>query len=109
MYPFIDSNSGGSVEGTLKAIRRILALADENTVIIPGHGPISNKSGLTAYSDMLETISNRIRTMINKQTSLQQIQAARPTQDYDETYGGGFIKNEAFVEMLYQDIARPRS
>jgi cyclase len=109
MYPFIDSNSGGSVEGTLKAIRRILALADENTVIIPGHGPISNKSGLTAYSDMLETISNRIRTMINKQTSLQQIQAARPTQDYDETYGGGFIKNEAFVEMLYQDIARSRS
>ena len=108
MYPFIDSDSGGSVEGTLKAIREILAMADEHTVIIPGHGPLSNKSGLTAYSGMLQTISDRIRTLINKQASLEEIQAARPTQDYDDIYGNGFIKNEAFVEMLYQDMTRTR-
>ena len=108
MYPFIDSDSGGSVEGTLKAIREILAMADEHTVIIPGHGPLSNKSGLTAYSGMLQTISDRIRTLINKQASLEEIQAARPTQDYDDIYGNGFIKNEAFVEMLYQDMTRSR-
>jgi glyoxylase-like metal-dependent hydrolase (beta-lactamase superfamily II) len=107
MYPFIDSNSGGSVDGTLKAIQEMLAMADENTVIIPGHGPMSNKSGLTAYSDMLQTISDRIRTLVNKQASLEQVQASRPTQDYDKIYGDGFIKNEAFVEMLYQDMTRP--
>lgn len=106
MYPFIDSNSGGSVEGALKAIQEMLAMADENTVIIPGHGPMSNKSGLTAYSDMLQTISDRIRTLVNKQASLEQVQASRPTQDYDKIYGDGFIKNEAFVEMLYQDMTR---
>jgi glyoxylase-like metal-dependent hydrolase (beta-lactamase superfamily II) len=104
MYPFIDTQTGGSIEGIINALDRILATADDKTVIIPGHGPISNKNGLVAYADMLKTISSRMRKLIAEQATLEQIQAAEPTKDYDENYGNGFIKNTAFVEMLYKDI-----
>jgi cyclase len=104
MYPFIDTHSGGSTEGTLNALERILALSDNNTVIIPGHGPVSDKVGLMAYSNMLRTVSSRMRKMIAEQSSLEQILAAEPTKDFDDEYGNGAIKNAAFVEMLYKDM-----
>lgn len=104
MYPFIDTHSGGSTEGTLNALERILTLSDNNTVIIPGHGPVSDKVGLMAYSNMLRTVSSRMRKMIAEQSSLEQILAAEPTKDFDDKYGNGTIKNAAFVEMLYKDM-----
>lgn len=105
MYPFIDTQSGGSTEGVLRALEKILALSDSDTVIIPGHGPVSDKDSLRAYTDMLGTISNRIRRMIDEQASLEQILAAEPTRDFDERYGNGFIGNTAFVKMLHADMA----
>lgn len=54
---------------------------------------------------MLKTISSTIRKMIAGQSTLEQIQAAEPTRDFDGEYGDGFIKNTAFVDMLYKDIA----
>ena len=104
MYPFIDTAHGGSNEGYIKAIDQVLALADEKTVIIPGHGPISNKQELTAYRDMLKTIIDRIRTMLRENVSLQQVQASMPTKAFDEKYGGGFINNETFVKMIYKNM-----
>jgi cyclase len=104
MYPFIDTQSGGSTEGTLNALEQILALSDNKTVIIPGHGPLSDKDGLMAYTGMLRTISSRIRTMIAERSSLDQILAAEPTKDFDEAYGNGVIKHATFVEMLYKDM-----
>jgi len=104
MYPFIDTHSGGSTEGTLNALDQILALADNKTVIIPGHGPVSDKDSLIAYADMLGTISSRIRKMIAEQSTLEQILAAGPTKDFDDRYGNGFITNTTFVEMLYADM-----
>ena len=106
MYPFIDTDSGGSVDGCIRAIDQVLEIADEKTVIIPGHGPISNRQELSAYRDMLKTIGERIKTRLRKKTSLEQIQADRLTADFDETYGAGFINSEQFVEMLYQDLSR---
>ena len=105
MYPFIDTQSGGSTEGVLRALEKIAALSDSDTVIIPGHGPLGDKNSLTAYTDMIRTISGRIHRMIDKQSSLEQILAAEPTRDFDEKYGNGFIGNTAFVKMLYADMA----
>jgi cyclase len=105
MYPFIDTGSGGSIAGTINALEQVLAMSDDRTVIIPGHGPVSNKSSLSAYTDMLKTISSSIGKMMSGQSTLEQIQAAAPTRDFDGKYGGGFIKNTAFVEMLYKDMA----
>ena len=100
------SNSGGSADGVILAITQVLAIADDKTVIIPGHGPISNKQKLTAYRNMLKTITGRIKTLSGEKASLEKIQADRPTASFDKTYGGGFIKSEQFVEMLYRDLSR---
>ena len=104
MYPFIDTAHGGSNGGYLKAIDQVLALADDKTVIIPGHGSISNKQELTAYRDMLKTVIDRIRAMVEENASLEQVQASMPTRTFDERYGGGFINNEAFVKMVYRNM-----
>jgi len=109
MYPFIDGNSGGSNDGYIKAVDQVLALADDKTVIIPGHGPISNKQELTAWRDMLKTIIDRIRAMVRENASLQQVQAGMPTRAFDEKYGGGFFNNETFVKMLYQNMTQDPS
>jgi glyoxylase-like metal-dependent hydrolase (beta-lactamase superfamily II) len=106
MYPFIDTNTGGSVAGTINALERVLTLSNDQTVIIPGHGPVSDKSSLLAYTNMLKTISNTIQKMIAGQSTLEQIQAAEPTRDFDGKYGDGFINNTAFVEMLYKDMVQ---
>ena len=105
MYPFIDGNSGGSNDGYIKAVDQVQALADDKTVIIPGHGPISNKQELTAWRDMLKTIIDHIRAMVGENASLQQVQAGTPTRAFDEKYGGGFFNNETFVKMLYQNMS----
>jgi glyoxylase-like metal-dependent hydrolase (beta-lactamase superfamily II) len=90
--------------GTLKALDHVLALSDDQTVIIPGHGPASNKEGLAAYTHMLRTISGRIQEMIAGKSTLAQILAAEPTKDFDEEYGNGIIRNTVFVEMLYRHM-----
>jgi len=109
MYPFIDTAHGGSNDGYIKAIDQVLALANDKTVIIPGHGPISNKQELTAYRDVLKTIIDSIRHQVSDNASLQQVQASMPTKEFDEKYGGGSINNEAFVKMLYLDMTQDPS
>lgn len=109
MYPFIDASSGGSNDGYIRAIDQVLSQANEKTVIIPGHGPISNKQELAAWRDMLETIIDRIRAMVGENASLEQVQASLPTKAFDEKYGGGFINNETFVKMLYQNMTQDPS
>jgi glyoxylase-like metal-dependent hydrolase (beta-lactamase superfamily II) len=106
MYPFIDTDSGGTVQGYIDAVSNVVELADDNTVIIPGHGPITNRKELAAWRDMLNTVSGRITAGIRKNTSLDAMQAAKPTAEFDAQYGGGFIDNETFVEMLYENLAQ---
>ncbi|MDX2218451.1 MAG: MBL fold metallo-hydrolase, partial [Burkholderiales bacterium] len=83
LYPFIDSASGGKIDGVVAACDRALALADDKTVIIPGHGPLSNKAELKAYRDMLATVSGRVKAQIAAGKKLEEIIAAKPTADYD--------------------------
>ena len=105
-YPFIDTGSGGSVDGCIRAINQALEIADDKTVIIPGHGPISNRRELLAYRDMLVAVSGQVRTMLGKNATLEEVHAAWPTADYDDDYGGETITSEKFVDMLYTDLSR---
>ena len=100
MYPFIDTSSGGSIEGTIAACDQGLALANDRTPIIPGHGPLGTRKDLQAYRDMLADINGRIKKMISDGRTVEQIVAAKVTADYDAKYGAGFIKGDKFVEML---------
>ncbi len=106
MYPFIDTSSGGTVDGVIAAADRVLAIADDRTKIIPGHGPLSNKAELKAYRDMLESVSGRIRQLIKDGRKLEEIVEAKPTADFDEKWGKGFIPPAKFAEMLTRNLLR---
>lgn len=108
MYPFIDSSSGGSPEGTIAACDQALALATDSTRVIPGHGPLSNKAELKAYRDMLATVTARVREGVAAGKKAEEIAAAGATREFDEKWGKGFINPAKFVEMLAAGMAKNR-
>lgn len=105
MYPFIDLGTGGSVDGMIGAADHALSLVDANTRIIPGHGAVSGRGELAAFRDMLVMARDRIKPMAASGKRLEQVIAAKPTRDLDEKWGKGFLKPEAFVEIVYTDFA----
>jgi cyclase len=106
MYPFIDFGSGGTPDGVIAAYDRVLALADAQTKIIPGHGPLAAKADLQAARDMLATVTARIKAARQAGKSNEEIAAGKPAAEYDARYGGGFIKADQFVQMMLGAIPR---
>ncbi len=102
----LDRASGGSVDGTLVAVERVLPLMNEKTRVIPGHGPLSDRAQLIAYRDMIATVRDRVRAAIDAGQTLEQVLAARPTREFDAKWGGSFVKPESFTRTLYQDLSR---
>lgn len=105
-YPFIDGSAGGSADGVIAAMDRVLVLASDKTRIIPGHGPLATKADLKAQRDMLAAVTQRIKDLRKAGRSDAQIIAAKPATDYDAAYGQGFIKPEPFIVMMLGAIAR---
>jgi glyoxylase-like metal-dependent hydrolase (beta-lactamase superfamily II) len=101
IYPFIDAGSGGSLEGVIAGVDEVLGRIDDNTRVIPGHGPLGNKADLTAYRDMLVTIQGKMTKMMNEGKNMDEIVAAKPTADYDAKWGGGFLKPDQWVKIVY--------
>ena len=106
LYPFIDTSSGGRVEGVIAAVDLVLARTNDATRFIPGHGPLASKADLVAYRSMLETISGRIRAMTLEGKTLEQVIAAKPTADFDPVWGKGFLPPARFTEMVYKNLKR---
>ena len=105
-YPLVDLASGGASAGLIGAADRVLAMADANTKIIPGHGPLGDRVALEAYRTMLVTVRDRIKQAIAAGRTLAQVQAAKPTAEFDAVWGNGRITPTMFVEVLYQDLSR---
>jgi glyoxylase-like metal-dependent hydrolase (beta-lactamase superfamily II) len=114
-YPRIDVAAGGSVQGTIDALNRILDLAVPSkslalggTYVIPGHGRIADENDVLWYRDMLQIVSDRIRAMVAKKMTLDQVKAARPTLDYDGRYGSdtGPWTTAMFIEAVYRDLSK---
>ena len=103
-YPFIDVDSGGDIEGVIGAANRVLAMIDDNTKVIPGHGALSNKAELTRYRDVLVAARDRVKKLIAEGKNLEQITAARPLAEYDSTFGGGFINPQLFLRLVYTSL-----
>ena len=106
LYPFIDYSSGGTPDGVIAAADRVLAIADDNTKIIPGHGPLSNKAELNVYREMLATVTGRIKALLKQGKKLDDILAAKPTADFDERWGKGFLAPPKFVEMIVNGLQK---
>jgi cyclase len=105
-YPFIDTSSGGTIDGVVAAADQALAIAGEGTRIIPGHGPLAKRADLVRYRDMLATVALRVRTAAREGRKLEDVVAAKPTADFDAAWGKGFLTPDRFVEMVYRDVAR---
>ena len=105
-YPFIDMDSGGSVNGVIAAIDRILALCDDKTRIIPGHGALANAADLRVYRSMLANVRDRVAVMVAQGKTLEEVQAAGPSAEFDEQWGNGFINPPNFVREIYLDQTR---
>ncbi len=112
-YPYIDRAAGGSFQGILDSLNRILDLAvpadrqEGGTMIIPGHGRLCDEADVLEYRDMLTIIRDRIRYLVDQGMSLEEVREARPTLDYDGRYGAdsGFWTTDQFIEAVYEELS----
>jgi len=104
MYPFIDVSSGGRIDGMIAAADRVLKVASDKTRFIPGHGPVATKTDLQSYRDMLVTVRDRMATLVAEGKTGEEIVAAKPTADLDEKWGGGFMKPDVWVGIVYESM-----
>jgi len=104
-YPFIDLSSGGSIDGLIAAVDRILALADEDTAILPGHGDLSDRAGLEAYRRMVVAARERVARAVAAGQGVEALVASRPLADFEARWGGGFVAADAFVRTLHAGLS----
>ena len=103
-YPFIDAGNGGDLDGMIEFCKAALAEIDENTVVIPGHGALSNYQGLVDYIDMLQTVRDRIVNLIAEGADLEAVIAAKPTADLDERYGDPTLMvNRSYTSLMREN------
>jgi cyclase len=115
-YPVIDQANGGSVQGELNALNRILDIAvpaheqEGGTFVISGHGRICDEADVLEYRDMVTIVRDRIQDMVKRGLTLEQVKAAKPTLDYDRHYGSdtGFVTTAGFIEAVYKDLKNPQ-
>jgi cyclase len=110
-YPTIDLERGGSIQGVIDALNRLIELTvpeehqEGGTLVIPGHGRVCDEADVVEYRDMVTIIRDRIKDMLSRGLTLDQVKAARPTEDYDRRYG---TNADQFVEAVYQSLSQRR-
>ena len=102
-FPFIDGNTGGTLDGLIRAHEAVLATVDDNTKIIRGHGPLGNKAELQAFHDMLVVIRDRVAKLVKAGKSQDDVVAARPTKEFEEKYGGANFNAAQWIGRAYVD------
>lgn len=103
--PFIDLASGGSAKGMIAAIDRALAMANDQTKIIPGHGPMATRADLVAYREMLASVIGAVEAAMREGKSLAAIKAMKPAAQWEVP--GGFISGDVFVETIHKSLSAP--
>lgn len=99
-YPFVDRSSGGDVRGVIAAADKVLAMANDQTKIIPGHGAVASKADLQAYRDMLVAIVGKVEAAVKAGKSLEEVKAMKPADGFGVN-PSGFITADRFIEMVY--------
>ncbi|HWF07511.1 MAG TPA: MBL fold metallo-hydrolase [Bryobacteraceae bacterium] len=115
-YPIIDLARGGSVEGIIDALNRIIDITvpakyqEGGTYVIPGHGRLCEEADVVEYRDMVTIIRDRIADLIKKGRTLEQVKAAKPTLDYDTQYGAtaGIWTTDQFVDAVYRSLSEKK-
>ena len=115
-YPHIDVKNGGTIQGELNALNFILDRTvykhdeEDGTMIVPGHGRVCDEWEVAEYRDMLVIVRDRVQDLIRSGATLQQVEAARVTADYDTRFGAtsGPWTTAIFVEAIYTSLKKPR-
>jgi glyoxylase-like metal-dependent hydrolase (beta-lactamase superfamily II) len=113
-YPMIDLAAGGSIQGVLEALNRLVDITvpaekqEGGTYVIPGHGRICDQADIVEYRDMITIIRDRIQDMVKKGMTLEQVKAAQPTLDYDPVFGSktGPWTTDRFIESVYKSFRK---
>jgi glyoxylase-like metal-dependent hydrolase (beta-lactamase superfamily II) len=103
--PFIDYWTGGTWVGMLAAVDAGLAIANDQTIIVPGHGPTTTRAGMVAYRAMLQDLGNKVRDAVQRGESMTAIMAAQPAARYTESFGSQ-SRADQFVQMLVVGFSR---
>jgi len=114
-YPVIDVERGGTINGLVDGLNKALDLVipefriEGGTMVVPGHGRMSDGADLAYYRDMITIIRDRVQAMVKKNMTLAQVQAAKPTADYDPRWAptSGAWTTEKFVEAIYKTLQPP--
>jgi cyclase len=104
-YPIIDLSSGGSIDGMIHSIDQILARTDEQTKIVPGHGPVTTRANLQDYRDMLVQVRQRVKDLVAAGKTMDEVVAAVPTKDFDARWASGYVTPEVFTRMVFGSLA----
>ncbi len=113
MYPFIDVANGGSIDGYIDALNAIMDITvasnvnEGGTLVIPGHGRLSDEQDVIEYRDMATIVRDRIREYVKRGMTVDQVKEKKPTLDFDGRYGSdtGFWTTNAFIETIYKEMA----
>jgi glyoxylase-like metal-dependent hydrolase (beta-lactamase superfamily II) len=106
IYPVIDVTAGGSIAGMIAADDRLLKLMNDQTRVIPGHGPLGDKASLEAFRDMLVGVKAEVTKLVAKGLTKEQVIAAKPTATWDDAFGKG--RADRFVGVAYDDLSRKK-
>jgi glyoxylase-like metal-dependent hydrolase (beta-lactamase superfamily II) len=104
VYPFIDNENGGSIDGMIHADNEILAVATDSMVIVPGHGPVGNRAQLAEFRDMLVGIRKNVAALKKQGKTLAEAVAAKPTAAYDAKFGNFVISPDLFTKIVYDGL-----
>jgi cyclase len=112
-YPLVDTSRGGSIAGVIAALNKIIEIAIPNnvqeggTMIVPRHGRICDEMDVVEYRDMVTIVRDRVRDMVGRGLTLAQVQAAKPTLDFDARYGSdaGSWTTSMFIDAVYRGVS----
>ena len=103
-FPFIDYSTGGNIDGMIRAAEANVARVTDKTIVIPGHGPIGNRSQLIEFRDMLVSVREKVSALKKEGKSVDEVVAAKPTTDYDAKWGGFVIDGNFFTRLVYAGV-----
>ena len=103
-YPFIDINAGGTIDGVIDAVDAAMALCDDQTKVMPGHGPLTDKAGLVIYRGVLQSFRDAVAEAKAAGQSLEEVLASDVTAAIDAEWGNKMFETEAFKELVYRSL-----
>ncbi len=105
-YPNIDRNNGGSLQGMLEGLGRVIGMMGPNTRVIPGHGPMVDRAAIIAHRDMILAIRDRVAQLVKDGKSVEEVQAAHPTSEFDAQVPQAAQTSERFIGQLYAELKK---